>query len=78
MRFVVATAFRRALATLVLVLGLLWVVFIFLDSRGGHLDPPFLFLSPWDFPIAIAIGAATVLTAALIYPKRRSSLISPR
>ena len=85
MRFVFASAFRRALAGLVLCVGLSWVVFILLESGGfeGPCEPragggescpwvPMLSLSSWDIAIAIAIAAASVFVAALIYPKRSS------
>ena len=82
MRFVIASAFQRALASLVLCVGLLWVVFIGLASsvltasscRPGAgmscAEVPVYRLSSRDIAIAIGIAAASVLVAALIHPKR--------
>jgi len=82
MRFVIASAFQRALKSLVLCVGLLWVVFIGLASSVLTASPcrpdagmscaevPVYRLSSWDIAIAIGIAAASVLVAALIYPKR--------
>ena len=80
MKVVVASAFRRALAVLVLCLGvvaLLWTLSepSQSDLRDGYLLLPLGYVprSLWDIPIAIGIAAACVLAAALIYPARRPS-----
>ena len=84
MKVVVGTAFRRALASLALFVGLFSLLFTALDRSGrppmtfgggpkipqSLLDAPTPSHSLWDIPIAIGIAAASVLAAALIYPRR--------
>lgn len=86
MRFVVARAFRVALARSILVFGFLDVVFtVFAVAWRDRLDGPVLLPpgglvmgwisnpSPWDIPLAFSIAAASVLVAVLIHPKRSSA-----
>jgi hypothetical protein len=72
MRFVVASAVRTALGRLILVFGLLAVIFTGMARTEEFVV--YVRHSPWDLPIVIGIAAASVLVAALIYPKRRASL----
>jgi ABC-type antimicrobial peptide transport system permease subunit len=93
MTVVVGTAFRRALASLVLCFGLFALLFTLLDRGGTPETPggaprvPLPLLealtpshSPWDIPIAIGLVAVSVIAAALIYPARRpvAAPTSPR
>jgi ABC-type antimicrobial peptide transport system permease subunit len=94
MAVVVGTAFRRALAGLVLCFGLFALLFTLLDRsgsrpetlRGGPRVPLSLLealtpsRSPWDIPIAVGLVAVSVIAAALIYPARRplAAPTSPR
>ena len=82
MTAVVGTAFRRALAGLVLCCGLFALLFTVLERSKGspHVFPQLQILplrllvapqhSPWDIPIAVGLVAVSVLAAALIYPRR--------
>ena len=71
MRFVVASAFRNALGRLLLLSGLVTVLFTLVARGGftGRLPLPAL-QSPWDYPFAIGIAAASVVAAVLLNPKR--------
>jgi hypothetical protein len=77
---VVVSAFRRALAGLVLCFGLFGLLLTWMGQtwpravpgiEGWRLDWSGVYQhSPWDIPIATGVLAACVLAAAAIYPAR--------